>query len=686
MNTYFKDEFSLEKINMIKSAISLFKAIPYDEGNSSMLDLDYNQENNIKFGFVFSDNAIKYCYNYITNSEIHKHVLNEYGYNVKTELNRGFYKTFKEPMNSSQYELYIKQILHYITTYGLMSDGIYKDNTIYIPNNEIDKSIDNKVPIKIILIDAIKEDELKEKVKTMITSGIALSEKTLNHLKNIIKYYKFDIDIEQIKNKEMKIIFCDLMDLVPESPIEFLRFLIYLTTYSTLLIKSKAVINITKMRMVTEHEKILNKFKLYLNNVDNGWEKLSSVFLRYKPLILAFKTKENPELNKIINSLSKLSHKYHKPLKEKILDSLSHNSDLSSVSIENELDNITTFKKISIVNGLLYRLNNPDFILYSIRNGKSFVTKYGSREDEFLYNYERYINIIKKSIIKDISPKVKNKKIHLPEDLIYTAPTSEKKFFGNIPFGSYYTFKNKDAVIGVHWFNLLTENNKELSIDLDLRYQSKTKDIGWNTWLNDENYINLKEEEWCFSGDMTSAPIKNGGAGEYYFLSNKIQQEFATLTLHYYNKTSVDSSLSNNKSYKENKIPFKLVIDDAVINRTDNGKIERKNLIDIDTVQFVIPNEIKQDKLTIGFIYSNKEGNKKFYFYSTQIGKGRVSTNNIYTIATLEYIQKYMDSCLMLKDILEEAGAIFEKDENEEWDIDLDYTKITKDKFIDIFA
>ena len=42
------------------------------------------------------------------------------------------------------------------------------------------------------------------------------------------------------------------------------------------------------------------------------------------------------------------------------------------------------------------------------------------------------------------------------------------------------------------------------------------------------------------------------------------------------------------------------------------------------------------------------------------------------------------ESCLKLKDILEKAGAIFEKSEKDDWDINLDPQLVTKDTIMNL--
>ena len=44
------------------------------------------------------------------------------------------------------------------------------------------------------------------------------------------------------------------------------------------------------------------------------------------------------------------------------------------------------------------------------------------------------------------------------------------------------------------------------------------------------------------------------------------------------------------------------------------------------------------------------------------------------------------ESCMSLKEILEKAGAVFEKSDEEEWDINLNPAEVTKDILLEIFS
>ena len=71
----------------------------------------------------------------------------------------------------------------------------------------------------------------------------------------------------------------------PDNVDEMVRYLVFLATGKSLLIKDKQTIQVIKESEIVIDELVINF----------GIEKLSSVFLRYKPIFLAFK-KANPIL------------------------------------------------------------------------------------------------------------------------------------------------------------------------------------------------------------------------------------------------------------------------------------------------------------------------------------------------------------------------------------------------------
>jgi len=635
--------------NYVKAVVSLFKAVPiFEHAPADTFVLD--NESNVAHGFFITDEAFKAC-PLVANQNVIDLIEKKFGYNV-FELNQGFYKSFKTVAESTPEKILANKLLHYMSTYGFESMGIFSRDTVFVPNDALELP-QNAPRVKITLINALNKDEIKYRVEKMIASGIALADETLENLLTIIKYLNMKFDVDELPNKELRVRLYKIMDTLPKNPAEFLRYLIYLVDDTTLLIKSPE--KIQRVRLNNNSVDYDKLFAAYINQ--NGIEKLAEIFHRYKPLWLAFKP-YSKFMASTINKMRKLADTYHKPLAPKLLETVTSNSKINVDELKRELEKVTVFKRISLANAILFRTDAPESIAYMIRNGKIFVSDY---DKKFKFNYATLTTIIN-SIVETVRPNVKGKKIFLPDTIDYAAPVSEKKFIGGIPFGSSYTFDSKSVVVGVHWFNLGDER-----VDLDLHMNSIKRDIGWHNDFNDENFIDTKTERVIFSGDMTDAPADSGGATEAFFVGESLKDEMIMVNLNRY-------------TYHKDAVPFKLVLGNV-----NEGKIDRKYLIGAHEISFCVPNKIDGGEMFIGFLDSDADGNKKFYFSTAATGSRIVARSDENSARMTAALRTSFESCLKLKTILQDAGAIFEKSSDEDWDINLDPQVVTKDTFLDLF-
>ena len=439
--------------------------------------------------------------------------------------------------------------------------------------------------------------------------------------------------------------------------------------------------------------------KSYIDNTPNGYSKLSSIFLRNKNLFLAFKNKDdNKEINTIINKLRKLAIKNHKPLKKNILDCLTdENVDINLASLQEELDNITIFREIRIINGILYRLKGTENIVYKIRNGKSYVKKLNDPKTKYIERLEYLYKIIYNHLKNRISLKVKDKIIYIPDNITYAAPTSEKQFNGNIPEGSYLEIpRGEDLVYGVHWANILNGVNQESSyygemsrrgseerVDLDLKQMNKSEIFGW-----DASYRS-KSGNILFSGDVTDAPNPNG-ATELFYVDKNYGYGAFLITLNMFTGNSQD-------------VPFEFVI--AKGDGTDirkNYVINPNNILE--KMDMIIKKSERQ--MVVGFISIGET--IKFYFNDFSAGASvRTSRQDDITLGAFDYLQAYSKVQLKLNDLLKDSGAkiineptykklivTIDKEGNEisqeekevSVDIDLSTSAITKETLIDLLS
>jgi hypothetical protein len=141
------------------------------------------------------------------------------------KANATFHKCWQTIQDTPQETLWIQAITHYFTTYGFEALGIYRENTVYIPSEELNLS-DIKDDIPLIVIKAMDEEEILNGI-IRLGSGIALAQETLNDIMAIVEFSNFDNHfVEEIKNRELKALLYDYYGFVPSEPVEFLRHLI----------------------------------------------------------------------------------------------------------------------------------------------------------------------------------------------------------------------------------------------------------------------------------------------------------------------------------------------------------------------------------------------------------------------------------------------------------------------------
>jgi hypothetical protein len=387
------------------------------------------------------------------------------------DLNKTFHKSWSKIKNSTRFELFCHQIVHYISTYGSNFQV-----EMYIPNEILDLP-DVKLTYKVIK--AYTKKGLVEKCLHMLKSGIALKEETINDILSVLVEelgYSFT-GKEEIRNKEAIVKIADLYGVLPANTMEFFRYVIYRATGESLLIKSEDAIKAVKDSNYNPSVQF-NKF---------GLIKLAAIFNRFKPLFLAFKNK----CPKTINKIGKLSKSHHKPLAENPLNRAT--SVLLTDSCIKWLDNATPYAIFKALSACHARKLGQEAFVYRIRNGKSWIAENEScpvvnQNFDFLIEYlkQRY----------DLS----GKRIFLPQNIEYGLPTSEKMYVGNVPTGT--KFYGKRMAVGIYW------ENSWGARDLDLSGVNIGGKVGWNAAYKQSG------DSLMFSGDITNAP---NGAVEYLY-------------------------------------------------------------------------------------------------------------------------------------------------------------------------
>lgn len=551
------------------------------------------------------------------------------------EWNQTFHKSFKTVLETPIEVLIAQQVIHYFTTYGLEALDLYNENLVYIPNEKLEiPELEEDIPL--IVIKDVTEEQLKEKMMKLLTSGIALSKQTIEDVMLLSDFIDQE-QVDDIKNREVKTAMYEKYNLVPSYNMEFFRYLIFKTTGDTLLIKNKELIKKIKNADV---DKVYNYLNNYVNK-PNGYEKLAEIYLRFKDLFLAFKREKGScmyaeSINHIINRLDKFARikGYHKSIGKGILDSLTNMKNLTVISIaapeiEEALDQATIFREISIVNSLKYRIDGNKSILYKIRNGKAFAEVLENKKDNAEAQM-KVLNIVYNHLKKRVNKLLNGKKVYLPEFINYTAPTSEKQYIGYMPFSTSVKIPRvNDMIVGVHWCNLDNER-----VDLDVHSMNMNQSYGWNTSYRSEN------GNIAFSGDVTDAPKPNG-ATELFMISKDCEETSFLLTINDYTRNSKD-------------IPFELVLASG-----KNVKVEKNYVIDPNRVLTSIPclfevNNKDNFKSTLGLIKITKD-TIEFHFNKYDMGSSIITSRTNVNKITYDYLDNYSNTQLTLKQLLEDS-------------------------------
>lgn len=618
-------------------------------------------------------------------------------YGVKPEQwNQTFHKSFGTVIDTPIEKLVAQQILHYFTTYGLESLGIYDQDLVYIPKEDLGiPDVEQDIELKVIR--NISEEELEKRLMTLLTSGIALSKQTIKDIMTLSDYIDTD-NVDDIKNREVKLALYDKYNLVPSDAHEFLRYVTFKTTGQTMFIKSVDMLKLVKK---ADKEKAYMYFNKYVTTKD-GYKKLAEIFLANRQMFLAYKTKnaetkEAKNLNHIINKLDKLRKIYHKPMQKGILDSLGEIKTLKEIEtkrhkIREALDKATIFREVRILNGLKYRnvasVSMTKSIAYRIRNGKVYATNFEKLTDRQLRVKEVLYSLIEDHLIKRVTPLIKDKTFYIPENVNYAVPTSEKQFVGEFPEGSYIEIPRENAmVIGVHWYNLDNER-----VDLDLKMMNLTNSYGWDAqYLSEDGSADI-----VFSGDITDAP-KPKGACEVFLIKPEYTNKSFLIKL-------------NNFTRNTKTVPFEFFV-----TKNEKSIVHKSYTVNPNNVVMMTHNKFDNDgitdnsrvvsTLTLGYVNITNTKIQIFFKSFEDIHKRTSSIDEVnkhifkftdLSIGTQMKMKDLISKCggtLLdspmaeeLEEVKTENGEVLYRKVTKKADYDLSVDTLSKDSLIELFT
>lgn len=608
-------------LSLTAATLALFNAVPLSPekvNNTSTIELDYKT---LSQGFLFSS-ELKLCYTVTDLLKIYPIVSNSIGRN-NAEVNATFFKTWEQVENIDE-----SKRLQIVSS---SVKALGKNNTnglVNIPGQSFGLPKNTSIPI--IIINGVSLDNIKNKVFSLVDSGIALNTVQVTHIFTILKNTKITpLELEGIKNKELRSQLFTHLNMVPTSDEEFIRLLMYILTKSPMVIKNKTSIISIKQNIEnnTVATQVLNLFNQY--DKENGITKLAGSFNRYKPLYLAMRTSKivRPTINKI----SKLSKKHHTPLYSPYLmgitHAISHGESIDFNKIDKSLNKLNTFKKVSLYNAFSYRYSDNKTIIYRIRNGKVFaktITADLSGNKEL----KKVMDTILESIISDLKSKLDGKTFYIEDDVKFAMPTSGKQFIGGIPAGTILNTEG-DLIFGVQW-----KNGKNVSVDLDLSLNNAFNRIGWNA------HFKTASNDILYSGDKTSAP-EPYGASELFYVKKDARETVYLVNLNFYNQ--------DGNNYPA---PYKLIFSESLPPKNFMGGYA----MDASQIKFTIPQTIEENEILLGaLLIENTQ--KTFVIDSLETAKRAIAKHRESSDLILNYICGTVNTRLYLNDLLTKAGA-----------------------------
>jgi hypothetical protein len=630
---------------LTQATISLFNAVPVEEDATFAKPDSRVFKHTLKNGYLF-DSRIPVDWDMV------KYLDEVIGIGGE-KLNSTFHKSWAKMAYGNLQDLYAQQVLHYITTYGFESLGLFEDGTVYVPAERLDIPKVDVENLPLILIGALTPSEILDRIVKLGSSSVALSGGTLDNLMCLVEGFGYHPDfVTLITNREFRSRLNVLYNIIPDQPVEYLRYVIMKLTDESLLIKSPALID----KIKKANGKTLDA--LLVHAPDN----LASIFFRYKPLFLAMKKISAQKW--FFNALRKKADVQHEPMGVDYLNDITRQISAGELKINtfrHVIGGATIWRKIRLLNALMFRYYaDSDSIVYRIRNGKTWVSEFN--KNNTVGKLAKVIDVVTKSIAEQIRMGVDGVTFYIPSHVHYAVPATEKMFVGNVPSNSYIDI-GKRALVGVHWYDADNKSFSRNSVDIDLSLIDVSGKYGW------DGYYRSDEANVVFSGDMTSAP-RPDGASEFFRVTDKISAKLVRVN-HFTHGYFPEGTVT----------PCTLIVGKA---KKDMGKdymISQENVLATQNISLT-------EKGTILGMLIPVEESVRFYF----IGGGGVDKLISARLSkyTGQEVDFFVNSCLTtpsLKYILELAGAnvVDEIPENGEY-VNLSPEALSKDTILSILS
>jgi hypothetical protein len=536
------------------------------------------------------------------------------------QLNNTFYSSWKVVAESTDEELLEQQLLHYMGTYGMKALGL--PQLIYIPANELDIPI----PLTVKIVTVFTKEEAVAKVTSLLTSSVAFKQQTIVDAIDMAQGLDVDLGELKVENLEAAVLIADKTGVLPKDADLLFRYFVYKTTGNTLVVKDRKT-----LAAISSSGYVLPCISAPIA------VQLSKSFNRRKEYWLAFK-KASGDNAAVINKISKLSKKFHAPMKPSILLTLT--SEIwNYAEVESAAMQANPYQLVRAINAVRFYSEPQSDRLYSVRNGKGYYkTKDRSlklRMHVGPTRLESYAAIL----LNALKEKVGSVTFYCDDHISYACPTSEKKFFGSVPYGTRVRMTgNVSHLVGVRW--------EYVGLDLDLKAVSEGHCVGWNSGFRGKGLMH--------SGDMTYGP-----ATEWLYANGTEMENEYLITL------------CNYSGGRDSDIQFKLLVA-----YSDEKRVSENYTCHPDDVVFTTSCDLTQNNVILGALMSGEDC-MDLYLTGGGVSNRRVDSYNPILDGA---IKTKLRSMLRLEEVFDRA---FHPDDA---DVDLSISKVGRESIIDLFG
>lgn len=345
-----------------------------------------------------------------------------------------------------------------------------------------------KTTVETRFITGITKDKLETMLKKVIVKPMAMRSEDVELLSEIISEQLGTLDFAQVKSNELKVkLLSKFLDkgerIVGVSGDDLMRFVVMKYTGSTLLIKSRGVLDV-----ILESPEELVDPQFYFDYA----KELAPCFNRLKPIMLALR-KKSPKARKAINKISRMSKHLHKPVG--MPRSRTFLADMYKGNYEQGMpEDFTVFDWFRILNAIAVKQAGLENDVFQVRNGKVW---YQPRDKQLS---KTWLKQTEGKVLERLAEKLNHLKaenIKLPNYIRLGLPITEKQSIGALPFGTVISTKQYAEAIslGIYWENSWGAHDLDLSI-INISGQR----TGWG------NAASYQREDIIFSGDITNAP------------------------------------------------------------------------------------------------------------------------------------------------------------------------------------